>query len=153
VIITCELDIAAPLEFVFELVDDDDKLKEWMDGVEAISYPEGQNRSDPIGTPFRMRIREGGRAKDYDGRVVAYEKPHHLAITIGDSMFEMLVNYRFERGPGGTRLNYACEMTRGNRFVRVMGWLFRPLTKRIVRKQMTALKSLAEREASQIDVP
>lgn len=142
---TFQMDIAAPIETVFDLVDDDEKIKQWMDGVEEISYPDGQDREDPVGKRFNMKIREGGRVADYEGEVLDYDKPNHLAISIGAHSFSMRVDYRFTSIPEGTRLDYVCQPLRASFFIRFIGFCFSWLTKRILKKQMAALKELAER--------
>lgn len=137
--------IEAPIERVFELLDDDEQLKLWMDGVEETTYPDGRNVTDPVGTRFRMKIREGGRVQEYDGEVVAYAPPRHLAITIGNAMFRMRVDYRLSAENGGTRLDYTCEPEYTNWLIRLIGLCFGWLTRRILRRQMLKLKSVAER--------
>src|ERR1051325_6477971 len=87
--------INAPVEKVFGLVDDEKNLKRWMAGLEEVVFPEGYDRAKTVGTKFKQRIKEGGRINEYDGEVVAYSKPHHLAIVIGNKQFTVHVDYRF----------------------------------------------------------
>jgi uncharacterized protein YndB with AHSA1/START domain len=141
---TYALEINAPIARVFDLVDDDDNIKLWMDGLEETTYPEGKNRANPVGTKFKQQIREGSRVAEYEGRVIAYEKLNLLAITIGNSQFEMEVVYRFTPKGAWTWLDYSATMTRGNLMMKLMGKLFAPLTRRILDRQMKRLKELAE---------
>ena len=141
---TYTVEINAPIARVFELVDDDDNIKLWMDGLEETLYPEGKNRTNPVGTKFKQRIKEGGHVAEYDGRVIAYEKPNHLAITIGNPQFEMRVVYRFTPKGAWTWLDYSATMTRGSLFMKLMSKLFAPLTRRILDRKMKKLKELAE---------
>ncbi|HEU4798271.1 MAG TPA: SRPBCC family protein [bacterium] len=142
--------IAAPVERVWALIDEPDNLKRWMDGLEETTYPDGLDRSRPVGTRFVQRIREGGRASEYQGVVTAYEHLNHLGIEIGNRAFTMAVDYRLAAVPEGTRLDYSAVMTRGGGFVRVMSLLFGWLTRKILRKQMARLKSLAESPATPV---
>lgn len=141
---TYAIEINAPIARVFDWVDDEDNLKLWMDGLEETIFPEGKNRTNPVGTKFTQRLREGRRIAEYAGRVVAYEKPNQLAVTIGNAQFEMLVVYRFTPKGAWTWLDYSATMTRGNLFIKLMSKLFAPLTRRILDKQMQKLKELAE---------
>lgn len=136
--------IAAPLERVWELIDDDENLKRWMDGLVDTSYPDGLDRTRPVGTRFVQRIKEGGRVSEYEGVVTAYDRLKHLGIEIGNRVFTMGVDYRLTSVPGGTRLDYTAVMRRGGGFIRVMTVLFGWLTRKILRKQMAKLKALAE---------
>lgn len=142
------LNINAPVGTVFNLVDDDEKVKLWMDGLEETLYPWGRNRENPVGTKFRQKVREGGRMAEYDGEVIAYEKPTHLAIRIGNSEFLMQVDYRLTPGPTGTRLDYHAEMIEARWFIRLMSRFFNWLTIRILERQMKKLKQLAENSKS-----
>ncbi len=141
-------EIAAPVETVFEFLDDDEKRKLWMEGLEQISYPDGQPAGDPVGTRFREVLREGGRSVEYEGEVLGYEKPRHLSVQIfREKCFTVTVDYRLQPTEAGTLLEYECRLAFGNIFYRVMGYLFGWLTKRILKKQMAKLKELAEAEA------
>jgi uncharacterized protein YndB with AHSA1/START domain len=142
--ITYSMEINAPIEQVFACVDDDEQVKRWMEGVEEITYLDPPDRDNPVGTRFKQRIREGGRVAEYEGKVIAYDKPRHLGISLGNKQFTMQVDYRFAPIDGGTRLDYSAEMIAGNGFVRVMGVLFGWMTRRILRNQMAALKTMAE---------
>lgn len=143
--ITRTVHINAPLEQAFAVVDDDQKVMQWAEGVESITYLGDVDRSNPVGARFTQKIREGGRVAEYQGEVVAYDRPHHLAITLGSKQFTMRVDYRFtSTGPADTRLDYAAEMIQAVPLARVMGVLFSWLTRRILDKQMARLKALAE---------
>ena len=142
--------IAAPVERVWELIDDDANLKRWMDGLVDTSYPDGIDRAQPVGTRFVQRIREGGRISEYAGVVTAYDRLKHLGIEIGNRVFTMAVDYRLAGVPEGTRLDYTAVMRRGGGFIRVMTVLFGWLTRKILRKQMAKLKALAEAPATRV---
>jgi uncharacterized protein YndB with AHSA1/START domain len=136
--------IKAPVARAFSMVDDEKNLKRWMDGLEETIFPEGYERAKTVGTKFKQRIKEGGRVNEYDGEVIAYEKPHHLAILLGNKHFTVQVDYRFTADGLQTRLDYQSEMIRANRFVRLMCRLFAGFTKRLLDRQMKRLKELAE---------
>lgn len=142
--ITYQLDIEAPIGTVFEQLDDDEKLKLWMEGLEETIYPSGRDAQNPLGTKFVQKIREGGRVGEYDGEVIAYEKPTRLAIDIGNRQFTMRVDYRLRPTPTGTRLDYSVETIRATWFVRLLGNLFSGFTRRLLDRQMKKLKELAE---------
>lgn len=147
---TFSMVVAAPVERVWALIDDPENLKRWMDGLEGTTYPDGLDRSRPVGTRFVQRIREGGRVSEYQGIVTAYDHLRHLGIEIGNRAFTMAVDYRLAPVPGGTCLDYAAVMKRGGAFVRVMTLLFGWVTRKILRKQMARLKALAESPATPV---
>ena len=141
---TYSVEMRAPIDKVFECVEDTDKMKQWMEGLEETIYTSERDPVNPVGTKFKQRIREGGRVQEYDGEVLAYEKPKHLAVRIGNKHFHAVADYRFSTTVDGTRLDYKCDVTCHSGFVKVMAFLFGWFMKRILRKQMTKLKALAE---------
>src|SRR5262249_48249502 len=142
--ITCSVEIKAPIDKAFECVEDTDKMKQWMDGLEETIYTSEGDPANPVGAKFKQRIREGGRVHEYDGEVRAYEKPKHLAVRIDNKHSQAVADYRFAPTADGTRLDYKCDVTCHSLFVKVMGFLFGWFMKRILRKQMAKLKQLAE---------
>lgn len=141
---TYTLDLKVPVERAFACVDDQEMMKIWMSGLVGNEYPNGRNMDNPVGTKFKQKIKEGGRVVEYDGEVIAYEKPRLLGVRIGNKSFVVDVHYRFEEISGGTRLNYECTLALNGFFAKLMGRLFAGFTRRILVKQMTALKALAE---------
>src|SRR5262252_4650646 len=121
---TCSVEMKAPIDKVFECVEDTDKMKQWMDGLEETIYTSERDPANPVGTKFKQKIREGGRVQEYDGEVLAYEKPKHLAVRIGNKMFAAVADYRFTPTHDGTRLNYTCELTCHHWIARFMKLLF-----------------------------
>lgn len=146
--ITYMIDIHAPIETVFECINDNEKQKIWMEGLKETRYPEGYDPSNPVGTKFVQKIKEGGRVIEYDGEVIAYDEPKLTAVRIGNNSFSVKAFYELSEIPEGTRLNYRAEMGSANMLTKVMGFLFSWLTKRILHKQMTKLKELAEQESN-----
>ena len=118
-----------------------------MDGVEDTTYTSEIDPENSVGATFTQRIREGGLVSEYQGEVTGYEKLRYLGIQIGSSRFRMQVDYRFSSTANGTRLEHAAAPVAMSWFVRLMSVLFGWLTRRILRKQMTNLKALAETSA------
>lgn len=146
--ITFQVDIEAPLEQVWALLDDETRLPLWMPEVMETVYPEDRDRSTPVGTTFRQKLKEGGRIKEYEGEVTAYEAPRMLGIRIGDGRFFVDVTYALSPIGTGTRLDYRAEVVVETLLARIMGFLFRPLTMRILRRHMVNLKRVAEDAAA-----
>jgi carbon monoxide dehydrogenase subunit G len=142
--LTYTQEIAAPVEKVFDLIHDPEKHKLWLKGVEETRYVGDHDPDRPVGARFVQKIREGGRVKEYDGEVTAFDRPRHLGIRLFDKQFSVQVDYRLTLLGQGARLDYAADVSCGSWFFRVMAFLFGWLAKGILRKQMRALKALAE---------
>lgn len=144
--ITLSTEINASLERAFDVVNDNDKIVEWAEGVEEIIPGDPWNPDNPVGSRFKQRIREGGRVATYDGEVVAYDKPRHIAVRLSSSQFTMRVDYRFSAiDAQRTRLDYAVDMTMHTFVARIMGRLFAGFTRKLAQKQVGAFKAYAER--------
>ena len=146
--ITFQVDIEAPLEQVWTLLDDETQLPLWMPEIVETVYPEDRDRDALVGTTFRQKIKEGGRVKEYEGEVTAYQPPQKLGIRLGDGQFFFDVTYQLSPIGTGTRLDYSAELVTKTLLARVMGFLFRPLTMRILNRHMVNLKRVAEDAAA-----
>jgi uncharacterized protein YndB with AHSA1/START domain len=148
VVLKHRLEIDAPIGRVFALVDDPEKIKLWMRGLEETVYASEPNRADPVGTRFTQRIRQGRRVAEYEGVVTAYDKPRHLAVRIGNEKFAFDVDYRFTDLGGRTQLDYTASGADPTGVARPAGAFFAWVTRRIAAKQMRRLKKAAETGAS-----
>ena len=144
---TILIDIDAPLDIVWAILDDERNIPRWVPEVVETTFPEGHDRANPVGVRFRQKIREAGRVKEYGGVVTAYEPKKHLGIRMTDARFDMDLLYTLAGEGNRTRLVYALEVVLKGLFARIMGFVFRPLTMRIVRRQLAALKTIAEEDA------
>jgi uncharacterized protein YndB with AHSA1/START domain len=144
VVLRHTLEIDAPIERVFALVDDPQKIKLWMRGLEETVYKTKRNRQHPVGTRFTQRIKQGRRISEYDGEVTAYERPTHLALRIGNDQFAFDVDYRLADLGGRTRLEYTATGADPKGLARPAGAFFALVTRRISAKQMRRLKAVAE---------
>jgi carbon monoxide dehydrogenase subunit G len=143
---TCSLEINAPIERVFDCVDDPEKMKEWMQGLEETVYVGRHNPDFPVGTKFKQKLREGGRVKEYDGQVTDYQRPHRLGVKIFCPQFSVQVDYHFASTGPGTRLDYQAEITPNGWLMRMMLLLLGWMAKGVTQKQLQRLKELAERQ-------
>ncbi len=75
---TCAIDIEAPITKVFDFINDENKHKLWVDGLEETIREPGYKSKHPVGSKFQQKIREGKKVEVYDGVVTAFNRPHHL---------------------------------------------------------------------------
>jgi carbon monoxide dehydrogenase subunit G len=141
---TYTLVINAPIEKVFDLIHDPEKHKLWLQGVEETRYLGEYDPANPVGTKFKQKIREGGKVKEYDGKVTAFARPKHLGIRLFAPQFSVQVDYRLTPLDSGTRLDYSAEAHCGHWLFRIMARIFSFFMRGILKKQMRKLKELAE---------
>lgn len=136
--------IAAPREKVFELLSDDEKMKQWIPELVANVYPNGKNINDPVGTKFIQKLKEGGRTQAYEGEVITYKLNDHLGIRLGNHAFSVDVHYRLHAEGAATKLEYSCAVEYKGWFYRMIGKMFFGFMRKMSNKQMDRLKELAE---------
>ena len=142
---TYNLLIDVPIEAVFEVVDSDEHIKQWMEGFIENVYEKDFDRENPVGKKFKQKLKEGGKIQEYEGEILSYHRPKELGIRLKHDSFTVDVYYRFSSsGSNQTRLEYECEVEMHSNMTKVVGFLFSWFTKRILEKQMNSLKKYAE---------
>ncbi len=127
---------------VFDCIDDPQRRTQWMRGLVAARYPDGAEHR--VGSRFEMDIREGRNVVTYRGQLLAHEPPWHWAVHVGNAYFSMDVDYRLTAVPEGTRLEHSTRLSCHSWLARLMLPLGRLVIAGIIRKQLRALKALAE---------
>ena len=139
------VEINAQIEKTFDCVNNSEKLKLWMEGLQEVNVDPNADKDNPVGAKFRHKIKEGGKIKEYNGEITAYKLPTLLGVRIYDKMFTVDVLYKFESAGDKTILNYEADLVFGTKFAQLLGYLFSWFTKRLLVKQMSNLKALAEK--------
>ncbi len=136
-------------ERLWRFIEEPELQKQWMKGV-LENHPTSEGPPG-VGSTFRMKIQEGRKAADYDGKITAYDRPRHMAVDLSGGNFPagMVVraDYRLSEQNAGTRLDYVCEMIMGRKpawWMRVLMPLGMIFMKLQIRGFMKTLKRLAE---------
>jgi uncharacterized protein YndB with AHSA1/START domain len=142
-----------PRERLFRHIEEPEKQKLWMKGLLANeSTSLGPRR---VGSTFRMVIQEGGKPRDYDGEVTAYDKPSRLEVCFWGGCFpagmKMRVDYRLSAEGGRTRLDYtaASEGRKPPWWMRLMCFFMKPLMRMQLRSFLRTLRGLVEAPPAQ----
>jgi carbon monoxide dehydrogenase subunit G len=100
------------IEQLWALIDDVEKQRLWLTTLIDIKPTSELERT--VGTTFDMRVREGRRISNYEGRINAYEPPRHLGVSFWGGRFSpgivMKVDYRLADLGERTRLEYYAEV-------------------------------------------
>ncbi|MED1866038.1 SRPBCC family protein [Fictibacillus nanhaiensis] len=144
-LVTMQLEIQAPVETVFTYLDDQEKQKEWISGLESTEFVSPLDPTNPVGTKFKQRLREGGRIQEYEGQVTEYKRNNLLGIQLQHSAFLVEVIYRIEAlTDKSCRLHLTEKIESKTLFGKLINILFSGIIKRTLKKQMTLLKNSAE---------
>jgi uncharacterized protein YndB with AHSA1/START domain len=130
---------------LFALLNDDEKAKQWIEGLIATTYTTPKDPENALGCTFRQQVREMGRTVEYEGLITAFEPPHRLAIRLHHHRFTLDAEYVLEEFNSHTRLTYRAMLIKGDAMVdklsQMFGWYFR----RQAGIQLKKLKEIAER--------
>lgn len=146
-------EIIAPIEIVFDYLNDDEKMKLWMEGLESTEYPSGKDAEHPVGTEFIQTIQESGHPQQYTGVVTAFKPPTLLGVKLKGNAFTANVTYELAAHARKTELEYHCELVFSSLLHRVVGFLFKGLNQRIVKTQIKKLQLLCEQAAVRRSTP
>jgi len=137
-------------ERLFDHLEDPAKIVQWMTGViEDRPTSPGPTR---VGSTFTMKIKEGRKISENQGRVTHFERPRRLSVAMSGGCFpegmEMAIDYRLEPVSGtATRLDYTCAFEPKGFFLRLMALLFPVMGKLMVKGFFKNLARLVEAPA------
>jgi len=134
--LTYNFEINAPVGKAFEFVNDSDKLKLWMKGLEKIEVISENDSDNPVGTKFRQHIR--------NGEILEYNYPNLLGVMIESDMFSIHTTYNFESVEKVTKVFYESDINFKKRAAGFIGKMLVWSVKRTLVKQMKVLKKAAE---------
>ena len=93
-------------------LDEADKQRLWLTTLVDIEPTSHEPRA--VGSTFDLRVREGRRISQYEGRINAYDPPRHLGVAFWGGFFRpnmiMRVDYRVAELPTGCRLEYYAQI-------------------------------------------
>jgi uncharacterized protein YndB with AHSA1/START domain len=144
---TSAIDIEAPVTKVFDFINDENKHKLWLDGLEETIREPGYNSKKPVGSKFQQKIREGKKVEVYDGEVTAYERPRHLGARVYNKAFSVHVDYHLTKVKKHTHLEFTTQVTFHNLALKMLAGFSGPMMRTVLEKQLKALKRLIEAEA------
>jgi hypothetical protein len=100
---------------LWPFLDEAEKQKLWLNTLVDIVPTSAVPRS--AGSTFDLRVREGRRVSQYEGRINAYAPPRHLGVSFWGGFFQpglvMRVDYRIADFQDHCRLEYHSEIDFG----------------------------------------
>jgi uncharacterized protein YndB with AHSA1/START domain len=101
--------IQASPDQVFDYILREEKQRKWMQEWAGVSYPNGINYEQPVGTRFVQKLYEGPRVGTYQGKITAYEPDRQFAVQLWSSQLVIDVQYQLTAARAGTRLHFRCN--------------------------------------------
>jgi carbon monoxide dehydrogenase subunit G len=139
------LEIAAPRDEVWSLVEDPDALMQWVHGLQSVTSPSGMSGGFSLGATFVLRIRIGLIPTACRGEVVECVPPSRVAVVVHHSLFDLDISYSF--AAAGRRTEVTCQAAvRGKALGSVIPrHKVEEVTAGILTEHLDALRALAER--------
>ena len=142
--VTHKIIIRAPIEAVFDWVENNEKVPQWMEGLESTEYTSERDPTHPVGTTFKQRMTEFGRTVEYAGVITQYQFPTLLSVTLSHHRFTLDVSYTMRVEDSGVSLRYQVNLVEADGMVgklsKMMGWYL----KKVASTQLQKIKELAE---------
>jgi carbon monoxide dehydrogenase subunit G len=141
--------IAAPPDKVFRLTTDVDRFGEWMPGFVRVE----KHTPGPLvtGSRFRETRKMFGRDSTEEFEATLVDAPRTLDLFVDGAKGtsgkgEFRFRYEFSPSGAGTRVKLAGEITKMGCVGAVFGFLFAGLFKKMIGKDLTAMKSWIEKQ-------
>jgi uncharacterized protein YndB with AHSA1/START domain len=129
-------------EKVFRYLDEPSLIKQWMPELVSIeTLTEGANR---VGAKSKHIYNENGQTIEMVEEMLIYEPNRRIKIRGEAKGFELLLDYRLEAIPQGSRLHYHETMTMQNWFMRLLSPIIASSQKAKIKVYMERLKALVE---------
>ena len=143
-VLTYALEIGAFVETVFDCIDDGEKQREWLSGLERTVFPDGRPQGPQAGTRFVQLVRQKGGLAEYEGVILVHQRPRRLCVRVGNRHFTALVDYRLTANGASSRLDFTCRLLYHTLIGKMAGRVATGSSKRIAIEQLVALKLYAE---------
>ena len=136
------IEIQKPIEYVFKFLDDSDLAKQWIGGLESIeSLTDGGNR---VGAKARHVYDEGGRKIEMMEETLIYEPNKRVKIKGVTDGFELIVDYRLQAIPNGTRIDFEEETHMTSLLMKLLAPLINWSNRKRLAEDFARLKTLVE---------
>jgi hypothetical protein len=141
---TRRIRINAPVERVWNLIDDETKRPQWMPHVVATRFPDGKPKDNLKGTRFIQEMKEGEGVTAYEGEITEYQPGRMIAMMVRPQAFALHSVYHVEGDDDWTLLDYGCDVKPVTWRGYLMVWWGRQLLNSILDQQLGRLKRVAE---------
>lgn len=144
-LLTCRTKVNAPAETVFACVDEPEHIVKWVGGAVDHAYLTARDPANPVGQKFLQKLKMGNSVRDFEGTIVAWEKPTHFGLQIPTAAYSSEAHFRITpEGPANSTVDYSIDVTLHTPTARVIATVLRIPLGFFVRNQVGKLKTYAE---------
>ena len=144
-LLRCTTKVNAAAETVFACVDEPEHIVKWVGGAVGHEYLTERNPANPVGQRFLQKLRMGSSVREFNGEIIAWEKPTHFGLHIPTAAYSSEAHFRISpEGPDHSTVDYSIDVTLHTLTARVLGTLLRVPLGFFVKNQIGKLKAYAE---------
>lgn len=144
-LLRCRTKVGASADTVFACVDMPEHIVKWVGGAVDHIYLTGRNPANPVGQKFLQKLKMGNSVRDFEGRIIAWEKPTHFGLHIPTPTYSSEAHFRITpEGPASSTVDYSIDVTLHTLPARAIGTVLRIPLGFFVKNQVGKLKTYAE---------
>lgn len=139
-----ETTIAAPIDAIWAVVADLDRIPAWVEGVASIERAPGQSGGLCVGARFLQRIRQGLWTVECQGEVIACNPPELLELAVRHPSLALRVGYHFRPLDGRTQIRCQMELLETSLPPALVASFIRASAEKLLARQTESLRRLVE---------
>jgi uncharacterized protein YndB with AHSA1/START domain len=144
-LLRCRTKVNAAADTVFACVDEPEHIVKWVGGAVDHVYVTPRDPTNPVGQKFVQKLRMGSSVREFNGEIIAWEKPTHFGLHIPTPAYSSEAHFRITpEGPTNSTVDYSIDVTLHTLTARVIGAVLQFPLGFFVQNQVGKLKSYAE---------
>lgn len=146
-VFTYENVIEAPIDFVFDCINDDEKIKQWNEFlIENIYNSDEDKKASRPGTTFQTVQRVGKKTFTIDSELIEFKAPHLIVMHAHSKEGTSITHYKLSEENERTKLTVEASLIPSNFFYMLATKMFGWLGKFAYQEQFEKLKEYVEDE-------
>ena len=101
-LLRCKTKVNAAAETVFACVDEPEHIVKWVGGAVDHVYSQSETRRIRWARRFLQKLRMGNSVREFDGEIIAWEKPTHFGLHIPTAAYSSEAHFRITPEGSGT---------------------------------------------------
>ena len=140
---TVGMEVNKPIEVAWEVLMDESKMGEWLEGYKGMELIEGEPLM--VGSKHKMIFEENGQELTFIETVTAIEPPNEFSFDFDHDMMSSSIQMTLESvGPASTRITNRTKFAANGFFINLMMFFMTPRMKSRQRRSFARLKALIE---------
>ena len=137
------VDIDRPVEEAWEVLMDESRMGEWLEGYKSMELIEGEPLT--VGSKHKLVFEENGQEMSFTETVTAINPPTEFSFDFDHDMMSSSIQMTLEStGPASTRITNRTKFSANGFFINLLMFFMTPRMKGRQRRSYARLKALIE---------